>query len=154
MAAIWSATGARASAQPASTTSLRGRATAVNPISVQTPELLAVQTDVLNVLLDDECPSLFWHNMSGTLTSRNSENHRAFPDVALERHHRAGAHDRALLDDGTVEHHRTRGDQAFVGDRRAFDVHVVADDARRPDVHRVDLGAVDHGAVLDRRALV
>src|SRR5687768_3789312 len=98
MAAIWSATGARASAQPASTTSLRGRATAVNPISIQTTELLPVQADVLHVPLHGERPRLFWHNISSTLAGRNPQHHRAFADMAVEGDHRAGADDRALLD--------------------------------------------------------
>src|SRR5207245_2544712 len=57
------------------------------------------------------------------------------------------------LDHRSVQHDRPGADERTVVDGAALEVREVADHAVTADDRRVQLGAVHHGAVLDRRAL-
>src|SRR3954464_15351697 len=126
IAAIRSATGSSASAQPASMTSFRGRAmppegnqperaaksrSTCGP-SVEPAQPRLVDLGVLHVLVHDRQPRVRRHLVALADLRRDTEGHPARRDVAVEGHHRARAEDRALLHHGTVEQHRSGRDEA------------------------------------------
>src|SRR5262245_32485350 len=108
IAAMRSSAGASASAQPASTISCSGRAftrATLAPGLGQFAEPRLVNRDSLYVVLYDRDHHVRRHFVSLANTRRHAERHAGRRQVAVERHHRAGTENRAVLDHGSVEQH-------------------------------------------------
>ena len=86
-------------------------------------------------------------NFAGT-----PERHRAAGHLHAAGHQRARADERAGADDRAVQHDRAGPDQRAVLDRAAFEVREVTDRAVVADDGLELARAVQHRAVLDRRA--
>jgi len=121
-------------------------------MSVQPPKLSPEPPTSVDVTVDVHLGVLTWEFVQEDFCW-HTQRHRVGRYLDPTGHHCGRTYERMRMNNRVMQHNRPRPHERMIVDSAALEMGKVANRAEVPNDRLVKLGAMQHGAVLDRRAL-